>query len=321
MLHADGVAGSAAKGVEAALRQGIKESLKLAFGRERSERVRGLANPFQGRHDLRLLQQAKARYQAFLQERLRRRQITLPSTPVPPAALLAKMASRDEQSFERRFEVGSNEARYDTAGYETWLAWFTLAERQGFALRKVDSVFELGCGTAPLLRHLVGVIGSRLVACDLDPEMVAWCRQNVPGPAYHLNDLAPPLRFAGDAEFDLVYADAVFTRIPLDMQPAWIEELARVTRPGGWCLCTVASKGEQQRLLSSGQRRRLAAEGHVEIASEDEGASPATEVGDWNRAVYQKREAVARNFARFLDVVACAETHGQDLIIAKKPAT
>ena len=42
----------------------------------------------------------------------------------------------------------------------------------------------------------------------------------------------PPLRFA-DGSFDIVYAYSVFSHLSERVQLRWVEEFARILRPGG----------------------------------------------------------------------------------------
>ncbi len=298
----------------------VRRAVKFVLGENQVARIQRLLDPFRRRQDLRKLQAARESYLAYLHARLGNKPAKLPSTPFPPRELLLKTQAGEARDFDRRFVYGSYEAIYFAAGYITWLKWFGLAERHGFDLSKVAAVFELGCGTAPMLRHLVGVVGTRLVASDVNIEMVEWCRKHVPGPEYHCNDLSPPLLFARDAEFDLVYANSVFTHIPLSMQRAWIEEIARVMKPNGWFLCTVLGERHQDRYLSATQKRKLITEGHIEIKSSDSGATLSTQVGGSRWDVYQTKTEVRRNFGTSFKIMDYIETRPQDLLILRKAA-
>jgi SAM-dependent methyltransferase len=73
--------------------------------------------------------------------------------------------------------------------------------------------------------------------CDVDPRLVSWCGDHLPFGHFDVNRLSPPLPYPDD-RFDLVYALSVFTHLPEALQRAWIAELRRVVRPGGWLLIT-----------------------------------------------------------------------------------
>ncbi len=152
--------------------------------------------------------------------------------PVPPPGLLVRVA-------------GSPDVRWFLEGGELARRSITDAlGRQGVAPGDVDAVLDFGCGCGRVARHWPEVTGAVVTGVDYNPELVAWCQRNLPFGAFAVNDLAPPLACAGGS-FDLVYALSVFTHLPEDLQHAWIDELARVLRPGGYLLLTV--HGERYR--------------------------------------------------------------------------
>ena len=301
------------------MRKHIRHAARFILGESQIAGLRRLLDPLRRRKDRKRLEAARERYLAWLRTRLGDRSIELPSTPFPPRELLLKTTASEAREFDRRFASGSYEARYLASGYDTWLEWFGLAERHGLSPREVASVFELGCGTAPMLRHLIGVAGMRLVACDVNPEMIEWCRQHVRGPEYHVSGLSPPLVFAHAAEFDLAYAYSVFTHIPLNTQLVWIEEIARVLKPNGWFLCTLAGKRHQDRFLSDEQRQKLNTEGHIEITSGDREASLSTQLGGSQWDVYQTEDEIRSNFGKFFAIMEYSQARNQDLLIMRKP--
>ena len=62
-------------------------------------------------------------------------------------------------------------------------------------------------------------------------------RQHLPFARFTQDARRPPLPFAA-ASFDAAYALAVFTHLGEDLAHAWMDELARVLRPGGHLLVT-----------------------------------------------------------------------------------
>lgn len=99
-------------------------------------------------------------------------------------------------------------------------------------------VLEIGVGSGRLLRHLEDHAREHEVwGVDVDEAGVNWLSEN----------LSPPFRFApcssephlpfDDRSFGLVYAGSVFTHIA-ELIDAWVLELRRVTRPGGWLFIT-----------------------------------------------------------------------------------
>jgi SAM-dependent methyltransferase len=107
-------------------------------------------------------------------------------------------------------------------------------------LTTFDTVLDFGCGCARLLRalHYQATPSQRLYGTDIDSESIEWCRANYATAAeFSINPPMPPMDYA-DNMFDLVYSVSVFTHLPEDMQFAWLQELQRITRPGGYLLLT-----------------------------------------------------------------------------------
>lgn len=146
--------------------------------------------------------------------------------PVPPPGLLVRVA-------------GSADVRWFLEGGELARRSITDAlGRQGVAPRDLRDILDFGCGCGRVARHWPQMTDAAVTGVDYNPALVAWCRQNLPFGTFAVNDLAPPLAFA-DGSFDLVYALSVFTHLPEPLQAAWLDELARVLRPGGHLLLTV----------------------------------------------------------------------------------
>jgi len=108
------------------------------------------------------------------------------------------------------------------------------------AIPEFSSILDFGCGCGRLTRHLVPSAGQKIVGCDIDPESIAWCDENLvrEGMAFVVNDTLPPLPFA-DATFDLVIGISVFSHLPEDLQFEWLSELARVICPRGLLIASV----------------------------------------------------------------------------------
>jgi SAM-dependent methyltransferase len=232
----------------------------------------------------------------------------------PPRKLVQFTSAMDQKALDRE----SNPDRYFLGGYRRLVDWLTVLEHFSFNLRTAEAILEFGCGTARLLRHLRGFDGVRLVGTDANPKVVEWCRRNVPGPEFHRNDLQPPLSFAADESFDLILASSVFTHIPIDRQRAWLEELRRVLKPGGYFLCTVVGPKHQAVQLGRQEMAALRSEGHVTFESDDARASLSTRLGGSRWDVFQRRDQVVASFGsvfRILDYI----TGAQDLLVLHKP--
>jgi SAM-dependent methyltransferase len=70
---------------------------------------------------------------------------------------------------------------------------------------------------------------------------IRWCRRNLTFASFEDNALAPPLPYR-DGQFDLVYALSVFTHLPGPLLFAWMGEMDRIVKPGGFLI--VSTHGE-----------------------------------------------------------------------------
>lgn len=108
------------------------------------------------------------------------------------------------------------------------------------AWREGLRMLDFGCGCGRVIRYLHRLCGNASFhGTDIDAEAIAWCNANLRElGTFAPCDTSPPLPFP-EASFDLVYGISVFTHLPEDLQFAWLEELRRVTVPGGRLILTV----------------------------------------------------------------------------------
>lgn len=116
---------------------------------------------------------------------------------------------------------------------------------------------DAGCGTGANLVLLAGVAG-QTVGVDLAPAALALARRRGRGRLAVADVNRLPF---DDRAFDLVLCADVFECTEVD-EPAALAELARVTRPGGRIIVTVAAYpwllGEHDRAVHSVRRYTLA---------------------------------------------------------------
>lgn len=125
--------------------------------------------------------------------------------------------------------------RYLTSGVDA--DWFVqvgedLAQRIRSHIPVDGDVLEFGCGCGRVARYFPGISG-----CDYNPELVAWCQQNLDGD-FRVNDLRPPSPYE-DESFDSVYVISVLTHLTEELCERWVDDWARILRPGGHLLVTV----------------------------------------------------------------------------------
>jgi len=162
--------------------------------------------------------------------------------PVPPARLIMRVAgSPDVAWFLESGRLAAESIR-------------AALERASTRIEDARAILDFGCGCGRVLRNWVDLPGT-VAGSDLSADAIAWCRENLRFAHFETNTLVPPLAF-DDASFDLAYALSVFTHLPEAMQLDWMDELARVTRPGGHLLVTTHGERYRER-LDVGERERF----------------------------------------------------------------
>ncbi|MFQ3894616.1 class I SAM-dependent methyltransferase [Sphingobium sp. R-7] len=109
----------------------------------------------------------------------------------------------------------------------------------GNGLSRRTQVADFGCAWGRIIRFwLRDLPATNLHGFDIEERFLSIAREHVVGPSYTLSQARPPLP-AADNSFDVIYAFSVFSHLPQDVADAWINEFARVLKPGGIaCLTT-----------------------------------------------------------------------------------
>jgi SAM-dependent methyltransferase len=203
------------------------------------------------------------------------------------------------------------------SGLADLLAVVEALDAAGGALPEGAAILELGCGVGRLLRHLPDGRG-RVAATDINEDCLAWCRANLPGIECHLHGSTPPIGTLAGEAFDLIYANSVFTHIPLERQHAWLTEARRLLRPGGWLVATVLGVTHADLLLDPTARALLASRGELEVHPEqtaDASDGSPTAFG----AVFQTRKQQEAAFGAVFEECTVRERPGsQDIIVSRR---
>jgi len=142
------------------------------------------------------------------------------SQPVPPTALRHRVSVGGEDTF---FRSGLMHVEC----YEACLA------QAGVSLADSADLLDWGAGCGRMTVHLAAKAPSaRITAADTDAEAIAWVAEHLNVAAAQPLPLLPPSAFDSGA-FDLVIGHSVFSHLGVEAQDRWLQELARITRPGG----------------------------------------------------------------------------------------
>jgi SAM-dependent methyltransferase len=148
--------------------------------------------------------------------------------PVPPAEIRYRIASRDY-----------SESEFLTHGKSLCEGFMQEMHTYGVHPKRI---LDLGCGCGRIIRHFIERGDLECYGSDTDPVGIKWCRENLPGGTFTINDRLPPLPYS-DRMFDFIYAHSVFTHIDLDSQYAWLGEFRRLAVPGGLVRLTTMGEG------------------------------------------------------------------------------
>jgi SAM-dependent methyltransferase len=150
------------------------------------------------------------------------------TTPIPPDDLIFLVAGHhDRDAFAISREIAIRDVLLPRLA------------QCGIGPGDFDVVFDFGCGCGRLLagwehqRHK----GIRLLGADINPNMIAFCQQNISFAETVMIGFQPPLPY-DVASVDLAYAASVFTHLELEPARLWAAELARIMRPNGTLVIT-----------------------------------------------------------------------------------
>ena len=188
--------------------------------------------------------------------------------------------------------------------------------RHGGELDSTGRMLDFGCGCGRILRHWQHLSGIEIHAAEPDDRLTEWCARNLPFALVSRSSALPPLPYEADA-LDLVYAVSVFTHLTEQAQLPWMNELARVIRPGGFLLLTVHGDRYLDRL--AGSERREYQEGRLVVRHAS--AAGTNLCSAFHPAGYV-RERLAADFDLLEHTTGGFERGApqQDLVVLRKPS-
>ncbi|NGO50417.1 class I SAM-dependent methyltransferase [Allomesorhizobium camelthorni] len=198
-------------------------------------------------------------------------------------------------------------------------------------------VLDFGCGAGRLLRYLLLFLPQhRYAGCDVNMASVDWLNETFAPASFSAIHASPPSSYA-DASFDVVYGWSIFTHFNERLHVAWLEELWRITRPGGLVLVTVHNDalvgryGTEAKLVE----RMVARGADYDAVTEEyrrtgfsywraypeEARQNGIDIETFGMA-FISRDYVRREWSRLFEVVdfvADADPKWQDLVVLRRP--
>jgi hypothetical protein len=118
--------------------------------------------------------------------------------PIPPAKLIVLVTgSADTAWYTEGGRLGSE-------------SLCGILRQAGVSPADFDSILDFGCGCGRVIRRWRSITRAALHGTDYNPQLVAWCRHNLPFANLQSNTLEPRLNYA-DQQFEFAYALSVFT--------------------------------------------------------------------------------------------------------------
>jgi SAM-dependent methyltransferase len=150
-------------------------------------------------------------------------------------------------------------------------------------------------------------------------QKVAWCRENIPNSRFDLVPLRPPTTLPESA-YDLVIGISVLTHLDEPTQLVWLEELQRVTKPGGYLLLTTHGESALARVGDIDIILKTLTAG-TDASTADPALNKTIASSDYYKSTYHLRtyaQSVFRQFFDFIDIVGGGNASLQDIVILRR---
>ena len=138
-----------------------------------------------------------------------------------------------------------------------------LLRDHGVGPEALRSVLDFGCGCGRVVRHWRPTESTRVHGVDTNQHLVRWCARRLGFGEFKATGMKPPLPFE-EERFDLIYAFSVFTHLTEVLQLAWMDELERVLKPGGYLV--ISTHGQRSAHDLPDNLKRRFDDGHLVVS-------------------------------------------------------
>jgi SAM-dependent methyltransferase len=226
--------------------------------------------------------------------------------PVPPVEYMQRTINASDPRF------------YLVGGMVSFGAFVDQLFRHG-DLASVQRYLDWGCGCGRITGFFSTFTGiAEVRGCDIDPQTIAWCRENHQRGRFELIDPHPPMALPSGS-FDLVTAYSVFTHLDREVQREWLAEMRRILVTGGLFLASIHGTFAASTGLPRSARAALRRDGISDATRDPALAGIAPD--DYYRATFQTTDYTLAEWGKYLEVVAVIEkgmNHWQDLVVMRK---
>ncbi|HEU4711506.1 MAG TPA: class I SAM-dependent methyltransferase [Pyrinomonadaceae bacterium] len=178
--------------------------------------------------------------------------------PIPPGDLIYLVAGhRNPEQFLDTGRATNNAIR-------------GLLKKHDLKIEQFGAILDFGCGVGRIMRHWRDTQGPEWHGADYNPELVNWCKTNLKFSDFRVNTLSGELPYAAET-FDFIYAFSVFTHLSEPLQFFWINELARVLKPGGYVWFT--THGQHYTITMTPEEKRAFDSGELVVREQQQSGS------------------------------------------------
>lgn len=235
--------------------------------------------------------------------------------PVPASGNIVRVSGEES---DLRFVVG---------GTTTFIQLNEISKKYfNVSLGEYQTCVDWGCGCARVMRQFweAGKLlklrepnQQRIIGVDIDPVNINWCKENMDGRGNYKVLSLEGFDF-NTAEIDLLYGISVMTHLTEHHQNLWLNEIARVVRPGGCVILTTHGEFAYYR------HSRMLATAFVErfgIFDLTPDAAIGADKDTYYRATFHSREYIKKYWSKnfeILDVIPVANAFHQDFIVMRR---
>lgn len=112
----------------------------------------------------------------------------------------------------------------------------------GSQILREGRYLDFGCSSGRVIRTMQAAFpGSYWYGCDPERSAIRWAQSEFPSINFFPMEQEPPLPF-GASFFSMVYAIGIWSHYREDMAIAWLNEMHRIIKPGGYLFLTTHSQ-------------------------------------------------------------------------------
>lgn len=218
--------------------------------------------------------------------------------PIPPQHLMDLVIEPPEAAW------------YLRSGKMAFASIKRTLEKNNIDLGCIEETLEFGCGTGRIMWYWKEKYNKNVCGTDYNKDLVSFCRQK--RLEVKKNKLAPPLDYDG-GQFDLVYANSVFTHLSEEIQKEWMEELRNKTKRAGYVYITL--HGESRKNMMNEKERKKFDSGDIVVQKPNRSGTNIC-------AAFHPKSYVMGEFSEGFDVVDHIERGArhanQDIYLLRK---